>query len=361
MRNKIFVTLFVLFLFLPILGNVFGISIVRDLFEKRQAASKPALPKNMSELETFPRQFDRYYNDNYGFRKFLISVNGTMMDKIFNESPDDRVLVGKDGWLYFDNKGSLLDAAGRAKLDDVLVAEGVMAFYRNWQNAKKRGLKYLLVIAADKSTIYPEFLPDYFTYNSRHRIDIFKDALLRQYPDFPIIDLRDVLLSAKKNDVLYHKTDTHWNKRGAHLAYVEMMKKLNIAPYLSNHFKKVEGQYIGDISHIMGSNQSNRDFGLEKKFTSHITIDHDAIVQLKDQFHKVMIYKHDNANLPRLFAYKDSFFGELQDLVSEHFSYAIYANEFPCRIDYDILQTYSPDYVIQQFWESRIESILNNC
>jgi len=362
MKNKIFITTFIVFLFLPIFGNVFGISLVGDLFEKRVAATKPEIPETMSELGSYPKKFNEYYNDNYGFRKDLISLNGKMMDKVFNESPDDRVLVGKDGCLYFDNKNSLLDAAGRAKIDKELVNKGIESFYQNWQDAKIKDRKYLLVIAADKTTIYPEFLPDYFKYGKSHRIDVFKEALLAKYPTFPIIDLRKTLIKAKQKEVIYHKTDTHWNKRGAHYGYVEIMEYLGIQAYLRNKFSDVKnGEYFGDIAQIMGIKQTNKDFGLSKNFVSKISFNSEESEKLKEIFHKTAIYDNSDKSLPKLFVYKDSFFGELQDLVSEHFSKSIYVNEFPCRIDYDILENYSPDYIIQQFWENRIESVLKNC
>ena len=361
-RNKIFITAFVVFLFLPIFGNIFNLSVVGDLFEKRIATTKPEFPVNLSELEAYPKKFNKYYNDNYGFRKDLISINGSMMDKVFNESPDDRVLVGKDGWLYFDNKNSLLDAAGRASINKELINKGVEVFYKNWQNAKKKNMKYLFVIAADKTTIYSQFLPDYFKYGKNHRIDVFKNALLRKYPDFPLVDLRDILLKAKDKEIIYHKTDTHWNKRGAHYGYVEIMRKLNFSPYLREDFNEVEnGEYFGDIAQIMGIKQTNRDFSLTKKFANNIYLNGKESKELKQIFHKAEVFEHNNKALPKLFVYKDSFFGELQNLVSEHFSVSLYINEFPCRIDYDILENYSPDYIIQQFWENRIESVLKKC
>jgi len=362
MKNRIFIVTFLAFLFLPIVGNVLGISVFGDLFEKRVPTKKPELPQNLSQLEAYPKKFNQYYNDNFGFRKDLISLNGKMMDKVFNESPNDRVLVGKDGWLYFDNKDSLLDASGRAKISNDLVNKGVDAFYQNWQEAKNKGLKYLFVIAADKTTIYAEFLPDYFKYGSAHRIDVFKNALLSKYPDFPLVDLRPVLLKAKSKEVVYHKTDTHWNKRGAHYGYVKIVKSFGFKPYLRNQFiDVVNGEYFGDIAQTMGIKQTNRDFGLVKKFKGNIYFNGDESAEIKKIFHKPSIFESNDKALPRLFVYKDSFFNELQDLVSEHFSKSIYINEFPCRIDYDILENYSPDYIIQQFWENRIESVLKNC
>src|SRR3989338_6714146 len=75
--------------------------------------------------------------------------------------------------------------------------------------------------AADKTSIYPEFLPNYIKVsNKNHRIDKFIKILRKKSADFPLLDLRPILLEAKKNEIIYHETDTHWNARGAHYGYV---------------------------------------------------------------------------------------------------------------------------------------------
>jgi len=364
MRNKIFISTFIILLTLPLLDSAFNIAPIKDLFEKRILSQNPDFPKNLDELEKYPGQFEEYFNDNYGFRKTLVSLNARIMDDIFNESPDARAVIGKDGWLYFDNEDSLLDFSGRAKISDDLINKNIDAFYRNWQQFKRQNIGYLLVIAADKATIYPEYIPDYIKQGKTHRIDKFLEALLKKYPDFPVLDLRPILLSAKKNEIIYHKTDTHWNRSGAHYAYVKILEKLSnknhkFKPNYRNRFSNVDSKIIGDISLIIGSSKKETSNSLLEKFSRKSRPD--KLKNYEKGFYKAQKYVNSDKTLPRLFAYKDSFFGELNTLMSEHFSYMLLANEFPCDINYKTVKRYQPDYVIQQFWENRIESILNKC
>ncbi len=346
---------------LPVLDNVFHFSPVKDLFEKRLPAAAPSLPQNFEEAKKLPQNFEKFFNDNYGFRKTFISANSHLMDKLFDESPDARAVIGKDGWLYFDNHNSLLDAAGRAEISNELVERGVEAFAKNWRQMRAKNIDYLLVIAADKSTIYPEFLPDYIKPKGPHRIDKFLTALTKKYPDFPVLDLRPLLLEAKKNEILYHQTDTHWNKRGGHYAYVEIAKRLKITPHLRQNFSNKEDEKIrGDISDIMGSNAQNVNYDLTPKF-ARTAAQYGVNAEGMSQFHRPVLFKNSNANLPNIFVYKDSFFGELNDLVSEHFSTALYVNEFPCDLKWEILKNHSPNVVIQEFWEGRVEVVLKAC
>lgn len=342
---------------LPALDSILHFSPVKDLFEKRLPVENP----QFSLSKDYPKNFEKYFNDNYGFRKTLISMNSRMMDKIFDESPDARAVIGKDGWFYFDNHNSLLDATGKASLSDELVERGVKSFYRNWQMMRAKNIDYLLIIAADKATVYPEFLPDYIKYNEPHRIDKFLTALKKKYPDFPVLDLRPILKKAKEKEIIYHKTDTHWNNRGGHYGYVEIAKMLGIKPHLREDFTdKEDSGFRGDISDIMNSDASNVDYKLEPKFKPIAHYQWPTPKKLQN-FHRPMFFLNDNKNLPVLFAYKDSFFGELQYFLSEHFYKSSYINEFPCDLNYETIKNHHPNVVIQEFWEGRVEVVLSQC
>jgi alginate O-acetyltransferase complex protein AlgJ len=360
-QNKLLITTFAIILALPALDSIFHFSPVKDLFEKRQPVAKPDLPQNFTELKTFSRNFEKYFNDNYGFRKSLVSLNSQMMDKVFDESPDARAVVGKHGWFYFDNHNSLLDARGMAIISDEMIERGVKSFGENWKKMREKNIDYLLIIAADKSTIYPEFLPDYIKPNEPHRIDKFLNALKAKYPDFPVVDLRPTLKKAKENEVIYHKTDTHWNRRGAHYGYVEIAKALKIKPHLREDFLEIEDEFIrGDISDIMGVETTNRNYELTPKFTQTYHRVMPTAAEIKF-FHKLNFFENSNKNLPVIFGYQDSYFGDLFGYMSEHFSKSFYDNEFPCDLNYEILKNYHPNVVIQEFWEGRVEVVLSQC
>lgn len=356
-KNKLLTLLFILILLLPLLDSIFHFSPIKDLFEKRLPIEKPQFALSAQ----YPQNFEKYFNDNYGFRKTLISANSKIMDKFFDESPDSRAVIGLDGWFYFDNHNSLLDATGRALLSDELVERGVDSFYRNWQKMRAKNINYLLVIAPDKSTVYPEFLPSYMKASEPHRMDKFLNALKKKHPDFPVLDLRPILKKAKENEIVYHKTDTHWNMRGAHYAYVEIAKKLGLKPHLRKDFNDKEDEmFRGDISDIMNSKTENLDYNLTPKFKQK----HHQIAPvpefLKD-FHKPYYFVNDDKTLPMIFVYKDSYFGNLAGVVSEHFSQSIYVNEFPCDLNSKIIEKFRPNVVIQEFWEGRIEVVLSQC
>lgn len=352
---------------LPLFDNIFHFSPVKELFEKRPLRQAPAVPQDFLQVKEFPAKFENFFNDNYGMRKSFIALNSYLMDNIFNESPSSRALIGKDEWLYFDNENSLLDAQGLAKIADEKIVRAAKSFVKNWQELQKNNIDYLLIIAADKTTIYPEFLPDYIKYSPKnHRIDKLIVALKKENENFPILDLRPILLAAKEQEIIYQKTDTHWNRRGAHVAYVEIMKILaKKNPALKYHprsnFIDVEDEMIkGDISDIMNIDAQNIDYSLKEKFAKNFR-QFDASTDELKKFHKAIFYRNYNKNLPILFVYKDSFFDNMMEFFAPHFATSYFINEFPCNLDYQVFKRYKPNIVLQEFWENRIEEVANNC
>ncbi len=361
-KNILLIIFFVAILLLPILDNILNFSPIQNLFEKRLPASMPKKPHNASEFAKYSKKFEEFFNDNYGFRKSLIFANSKIMDNIFNESPSFSALTGKDGWLYFDNQNSFLDVQGLAKIDDRKIELMVKSFIKNWQNLRAKNIDYLLVIAADKTSIYPEFLPDFIKIsNKEHRIDKFINALKKEAPSFPLLDLRPFLKEAKKHEIIYQKTDTHWNKRGSYVGYSEIMKKMNLKYRSRNDFVDYEGVIDdGDISYIMGIKAENIDYNLKENFVPNFYNVRPSEADYKI-FNKPLIYRNYDKNLPILFVYKDSFFDNMAEFFANNFSQSYFVNEFPCDLNIEIIEKYHANVVIQQFWEGRIEEVANAC
>ena len=367
-KNSFLIIFFFLIISTPTLESIFSFAPNSELFEKRLPVALPDFPKKFSQLKLYFTNIGKYFDDHYGFRKTLININSKMMDKIFDESPSSRAFIGKDGWMFFDNHNSLVDATGKITLPKELIAKGVKSFNKNLEILQKKNIEYLVVIAPDKSSIYDEYLPDFIKHTriKNHRIDQFLDALLKSNPQFPVIDLRNELQNAHKKEIVYQKTDTHWNRRGAHYGYVRIMNYLaknnpQFKPKNRNEFVDKADEFIrGDISDIMALNTTNLNYDLTPKFKLNTTIIEPSEDE-KSKFHHPFFLKNINSNLPILFAYKDSFFADLFLFVGEHFSMIYSVNESPCDIEYMRIKNYNPDIVIHEFWEGRIEIILNQC
>jgi hypothetical protein len=222
--NIILLALFCVGIVLPLLGLALGTESRTINYENRKLAEKPAL--NMNTLSSWAGQLTAYFNDNFGFRKTLISLNSYIKVKFLNTSTVHDVILGKDGWLYY--RESVEDSLGTTLFtpEEVLSVKHVIERQSKWM--EDRGIYYLIVIAPNKETIYPEYLPDTFS-PSNHLTKL--DQLLTDIgtnQNVHILDLRDSLLKSKKSEDfdLYYRTDTHWNSYGAYIGYNEIVKKL---------------------------------------------------------------------------------------------------------------------------------------
>lgn len=189
--------------------------------EKRRLAMFPGLPLSLDALLKFPRGFETFYNDHFGFRDPLVQLHN-VLDVRLGVSPTEKVLIGKDHWFFYANPMDGNEIADYRHLDP-LTKDELAAWQANLEQRyhwlQSRGITYLFVIVPNKTTIYGEYLPD--TINQvagQSHADQFI-AFMSTHTAAPILDLRPVLLAAKgSGPLLYDKTGTHWNAWGANIA-----------------------------------------------------------------------------------------------------------------------------------------------
>ena len=90
---------------------------------------------------------------------------------------------------------------------------------------KAHGIRFYYFIAPDKHKIYGEALSSF----SKLRPDSESRAAqwvryIRKNSTVKVVYPIESMIAAKGEKILYYKTDTHWNKLGAHLAYLELGK-----------------------------------------------------------------------------------------------------------------------------------------
>jgi len=140
----------------------------------------------------------------------------------------DQCLAGKSGWLYLgDMYQSVITNRRRLITDeDEKTARRIGEATQAWDAwLKNKGVKvFRVMLAPDKETIYPEFLPDW----ARPVTPSLTDNLMPHVA--PVyIDTRLVLKEARAGfdaPLLYYQTDTHWNSLGAWLAFRHFIKEI---------------------------------------------------------------------------------------------------------------------------------------
>ncbi|MBN2574141.1 MAG: hypothetical protein JXP73_06215 [Deltaproteobacteria bacterium] len=224
----------------PTVASVFGLRPWDDIDEKRALATKPeAAPWSRAGLRNLPtiaQDWEKYFVDNFGFRKVLIGAHRLLTFHLLHASLNPSVVVGEsDGerrWLYFDASVTgdgvgLESILGHKPYAPAALAAIAGQLRQIVALAESRGARLVIVIAPDKQTIYPEYLPP----DRRprpgavSRLDQFW-AMAGSLPSVPLVDLREGLRRAKRQQQLYYPSDTHWNWRGGLLAYVATARRL---------------------------------------------------------------------------------------------------------------------------------------
>lgn len=228
--KAVYVLIFFLMIALPGIQTIFRFFPEPASTEYRTLSNLPEFKWNA--LSEYPKKFEKYFNDHFGFRNLLIRYHALFKVKLspLPVSPSKKVIAGQNGW-YFYNSDEIGDGfltkdwRGLIQYTDRELETIKSRIDQYYSYFEKQGIPFLIVIAPNKSTIYPEFMPkDITRVNPRTRMDQVIEYL-ETHSKYQILDVRPALSEAKKTYLTHYKTGTHWNNFGGFIAYQEIMKK----------------------------------------------------------------------------------------------------------------------------------------
>jgi peptidoglycan/LPS O-acetylase OafA/YrhL len=157
---------------------------------------------------------------------------------------------GKEDWLFLGNayhksvaKLTLSITPPEKKID-----ETKELFSKISKAGAEHNVKVVLIMGPDKPSIYPEYLPDDINPSSKKYSGFFLETL-SDIPNLVVYNPTNNLLFLKKNEgLLYSRTDSHWNNKGAFLAYSGFSELLGL-PVPEVRFQ-LGSPYGGDLIDI---------------------------------------------------------------------------------------------------------------
>jgi alginate O-acetyltransferase complex protein AlgJ len=149
-----------------------------------------------------------------------------LLYRVLNQSTiPNKVITGKNGFLFLGNQyGNLVYKTQNifpyASVDVPAWGERVKAL-QNWYT--DQGIPVVAAMVPNKHSIYAEHLPDWLTSPRPNLSDNLMEEAKKQGVVF--LDLRNPLSAAKagRSDLLYWKTDSHWNLTGATVGFSAIM------------------------------------------------------------------------------------------------------------------------------------------
>lgn len=260
-----------------------------------------------------------------------------------------KVLVGKEDWLFLQNDTNRVveQNSGTLKLTENQIKKWIRTLEARVAILKNRGINYYFLIAPNKESVYPEYLPDDYKISDDRVVYQLINAS-KPY-NLPLYYPADIFKLYKSEYQLYPSGDTHWNGIGGFIAYEYLMnviKKdftINILDW--EQFEIVEKEMFLDLSNkLTPPRTSILSLGTIKQPRAQIIYDNRGI-----NSGRMRVGVNKNTSLPTAVIFHDSFIEIMIPFLMESFG-KVYLLHTPC-VDYDLIEKINPDIVISEMVE----------
>jgi len=328
--NVLLVVGFLVIIALPLAANIAGEDGGDQQAENRELAKFPTFEPTWKSLVAWPDGLDVWFQDHFGFRSTLVQWYGESRYFGLHVSPSPLVVRGKAGWLYYADDAGLDDFT-----NENLLPPGEID---NWRNeivrardwCRSHRIAYVFTILPDKHVIYPENFDDAVVQLTPvSRADLVFTATL---DTGVVVDVRQALLAAKSQDRLFQKTDTHWNERGAFLAYQQIIDAVHrqlpaVPPARDRSMFNATSQMLSgrDLAAIIGLKWVLGEEDLQllpKKPSAYVVVEPPGSYATAGEGR--IVTEIPGSTLPRAVIFRDSFTSALAPYLSEHFSRVVY-------------------------------------
>ena len=352
--DRTLIAIFIATLWLPITGMVLNLDRDGPSAENRTLAVWPELRLDEASLRALPEQLTRYFEDHFAFRQRLVRWQAAVRLRMLGVSPSKAVIKGRDGWLFYADDGAMADYAAAPPFTGAELEQWRHTLQDTSDWLRAQGIAYVFVIAPDKHVIYREYMPETIRRSAISRIDELV-SYLREHSTVRVVDLRPPLLAAKARERLYHRTDTHWNDRGAFVGYQSIIDALTEDfPALQHRSRSAfEPRVVRspglDLAGMLGLTE--------------VLSEEDLLLVPRHPTARILEPLHPNRRLthgrivtdapnrgPRAVVFMDSFGPALVPFLSEDFSRVVYL--WQDNIDPQVVQQERPQVVIQE-WVGR--------
>jgi len=334
-RSLIFILACMAVCLTPLLGMLFRPTTVST--ENRALADFPSLIETDGGLNLdFLPGVERCFNDRFAFKNELVYADSRLLGELFGVSGVDRVIYGTDGWLYYAS--TLDDYLGLDRMSgrELFNTAHNLALVSRYVQA--RGGDFLLTIPPNKNTLYGEHMPAYAAYVVDPTHDADRLAPLLRELGVPYADL--FTLFRNEEESVYLKRDSHWNERGALLAYNCMLDSLG---YPHDDYAGVPVRRVvdedGDLNRMLytfyGKKSANYHYDIPQSYRFSGTG-----ADVEDAW-----LVTEGAGSASLLMFRDSFGNTLIPLLANQFETAWFTRETPYGLE-PLMDRLSPTVVI---------------
>ena len=289
-----------------------------------------------------------YFTDRFAFRNEMVSLNSYISAKLLKTSTVDDVIMGGDGWLYYS-----------ATLDDFRhdnpVSERMI--YNMAHNVKlmqdyveSEGKTFVFTVAPNKNSLYGGNMPNRYKYTIEARSDVERLIPYLISEGVNYVDIYSLFKS--EPEVLYYKGDSHWNNKGAVLAYNALLDAADKDHETYDDTEpEIVSDYYGDLNKMLYSSlaEPEKDYKYREVFP-YATLDPNSTVE-DDIVETINPSAEGN-----LLMYRDSFGNSLLPYMASEFENGYFSKVVPYKVSEDLSST-GADVVIAEKVERHLPTL----
>lgn len=186
-------------------------------------AEKPDSIAQKWFTEDYQKKYEKYFNDNIGFRNSLVRLNNQIQYSFFNKTSVKKTLIGNNGYLYEHSYVDEHYGHNYIGYDNIKYKSAEIKEFKEF--FEKKGIDVIPVFLPGKASYFPEYIPKKLKRDSSiSNYSEFKKQFAKDGIDF--IDLNEKFVKLKQTSKypLFPKTGIHWTELGAVIGIDEIVK-----------------------------------------------------------------------------------------------------------------------------------------
>lgn len=343
-----FISAAMLICLLPIVLMLVGVK--NENRENRPLSPEPEFFTEGGLNLDYPSEFDSFLNDHFALKEHYVTALNSVSIAVFGEAFSKEAIYGKNDMLFFDE--TLDDYQGIDLLSDEelrLVAEQL---YKLETELIKKGSRMVFLIAPNKNTIYPEYMPGRFKKASERSNMERLYEYLGEY-GVTTVDAKATLYDNKGDELLYYHHDSHWNNYGAALIYNEIAAISGLPTFdTSDAEAAIARDFTGDLHNFIWPSVPYFEERIAYEFMA--TYESDRPIDFERNNYAATSC---DVNDLKLLVYHDSFGRSLQPFFSHNVGRVVFSSAFPYDMSY--VDELKPDIVVIEMVERNIDHLLD--
>lgn len=232
-HHKITGMLTLIFIFLVPVLSFISPDIYFSESENRILEQKPKFTLKHFIDGKLEKNYEKYICDQIVSRNMWIGIKSDC-ERLLCKSENNNVYLGKNGYLL-----EMFEKPDEKTVQSRI--EAVNSFAKSTPNLNK----YFMLIPNSVKVLENDLPYSAAPADEVKYINKVKEGL---YPDIKFVNTYDIL-SSKKNEYIYYKTDHHWTTKGAYYGFTALAKSMGCKPESEDSFdiKQVSNDFYGSL------------------------------------------------------------------------------------------------------------------